>query len=165
MEFLADVQIGQVLALLGAALAALLGGMGSAKGVGIAAEAGAGVIAEDPDRFGQVLVLEALPGTQGVYGFLIGFIVMLKTNVIGGMYPVSNEQGLMLLMGCLPVAIVGYYSAVAQGKAAAASIGLVGRRGDQGGKGITMTVLVETYAVLALLSSFLMVWFTNIPVA
>lgn len=155
-------ELGQFLALLGAAIAVLLGGIGSAKGVGIAGEASAGVVGENPEVFGQALVLQLLPGTQGIYGFLIGFIVMIKTNVLGGMVPVTVEQGLMLLAGCLPIAVVGLLSAIAQGRVAASAIGLLGRRPELGGQGILMTVMVETYAVLALLASFLMVWFTQV---
>ena len=74
---------GNFLAVLGAALAVGLGGIGSAKGVGIAGEAAAGLIAEDPDKFGQTLILQALPGTQGIYGFLVGIMVMLNCGFLG----------------------------------------------------------------------------------
>ena len=75
---------GQVLALAGAAIAATLGGIGSALGVGVAGQAAAGVVSEDPNKFGQVLLLQALPGTQGIYGLLIAFIVMVKVGLLGG---------------------------------------------------------------------------------
>ena len=60
--------LGTSIAVLGAALAAILSGMGSAKGVGLVGQAGAGVITEDPTKFGKVLILQILPGTQGLYG-------------------------------------------------------------------------------------------------
>lgn len=155
-------QLGQFLALLGAAVAVFLAGIGSAKGVGIAGEAAAGVIGENPAVFGQTLVLELLPGTQGIYGFLIGFIVLLKTNVLGGMVPLTIEQGFLLFAGCLPIGVVGLFSAIYQGRVSAASIGLLAKRPESGGQGISLTVMVETYAVLALLASFLIVWFIQI---
>lgn len=148
--------LGTILALAGAALAVLLAGIGSAKGVGIAGEAAAGVVSENPDVFGQSLVLELLPGTQGIYGFLIGFIVLLKTPLMGGEV-LTIAQGAMVLLSCLPIAFVGLLSAIAQGRVAASAIYLLGRRSDSAGQGIVMTVMVETYAVLALLASFLMV--------
>ncbi len=152
--------IGQFLALGGAALAVLLGGIGSAWGIKIAGESAAGVTAEDPDVFSKVLVLELLPGTQGIYGFLIGVIVLIKTGFMGGtMVDMTLDMGIRVLVGCIPLAVVALVSAYHQGRVAAAAINMVGRRPDQSGKGITMTVLVETYAVLALLASFLMVWF------
>lgn len=152
-------QMGQFWALFGAFIAVFMAGIGSAKGVGTAGEAGAGVISENPSVFGQVLVLELLPGTQGIYGFLIGFIVLLRTNVLSQMIPLTTEQGLLILVGCLPIAVVGLFSAIYQGRVAAASIGLLGKRPEAGGQGISLTVMVETYAVLALLASFLIVWF------
>lgn len=155
-------ELGQILALVGAAMASLVAGLGSSKGVGIAGEASAGVTTENPDVFGKCLVLQLLPGTQGVYGFLIAFIVLIKTNFLGGMIDLSVTQGLQLLIGCLPVAIVGYVSAILQGRVAVAAINMVGINPDQGGKGITMAVMVETFAVLGLLTSFLMVFFVKI---
>jgi V/A-type H+-transporting ATPase subunit K len=158
----AKIPWGPVYALTGAVLAALLAGIGSAIGVSMAGQAGAGVLSEDPDKFSRVLVLQALPGTQGIYGLLIAFLVVLWSGLLTGdmetLLAITPEQGLFVLAGCMPVAIVGLISAVYQGKAAVAGIGLVGRRGEESGKAITMTVLVETYAVLALLISFLTVF-------
>ena len=150
-------ELGQFYAILGAAFAVGLAGIGSALGVGIAGQSAAGVVSEDPDKFGQALLLQALPGTQGIYGLLIGFIVMARLNVFGGMTAIPVETGLLFLAACMPIAIVGLVSAIAQGKAAAAGIGLIAKRPEELGKGITFAVLVETYAVLALLASFLMI--------
>lgn len=162
VELLSQLSIGQCLALIGAAIAVFMAGCGSARGVGIAGEAATGVVGENPDVFGQALVLELLPGTQGIYGFLIGFIVLIKLNVLGGpgaWTDVSFAQGLIILAGCLPIAVVGWRSAIYQGRVAATGIQLLGKRPEAGGQGISMTVMVETYAVLALLASFLIIWF------
>lgn len=156
-------EIGQILAITGAAIAVFLGGIGSAYAVGRAGETSAGVTAENPELFGKCLVLQLLPGTQGVYGFLIGFIVLIKTNFLGGMIPLTPNQGLLILLGCLPVAIVGFLSAIYQGRVASAAMHMSITRPDQSGKGIAMAIMVETYAVLGLLASFLMVYFVNIP--
>mgnify|MGYP001533048490 CR=1 FL=1 len=146
--------LGIVFALVGAAFAAIFAGMGSAKGVGLVGQAGAGVITEDPSKFGKVLILQILPGTQGLYGFLAAILVLLQVGIIGGSYePISLARGLLYFAACLPIAIVGYFSAIAQGKAAGVSI--VAKKPDQSGKAITLAVMVETYAVLALLVSLL----------
>ncbi len=148
--------LGTAFAIFGAALAAILSGMGSAKGVGLVGEAGAGVITEDPSKFGKVLIMQILPGTQGLYGFLTAFLLLVKINVLGGNYqPLSTSTGLMLLAACLPIAIVGYFSAIAQGRASAAGVGVIAKRPEQSGKSITMAAMVETYAVLTLLISLL----------
>ena len=150
--------IGQILALLGAAIAVIFSGMGSSKGVGLSGETAAGVSTENPEVNSKLLVLQLLPATQGIYGFLVAVIVLINTNVLGGsMVPVTIEQGLAIIAGCLPVGLVGYYSAIRQGKVAAASMIMTGQRPEMSGKGITMTVMVETYAVLSLLVSFLVV--------
>ena len=150
--------IGQILALFGAAIAVVLAGMGSSKGVGLSGETAAGVSTENPEVNSKLLVLQLLPATQGMYGFLVAVIVLINTGVLGGaMLPVTLEQGLAIIAGCLPVGVVGYYSAIRQGKVAAASMIMTGQRPDMSGKGITMTVMVETYAVLSLLVSFLVV--------
>lgn len=151
-------ELGQILALLGAAIAVFLSGMGSSKGVGLAGETAAGVSTENPEVNSKLLVLQLLPATQGIYGFLIAIIVLINTGVLGGaMLPVTVLQGIAYIVGCLPIGIVGFYSAIKQGKVAAASMLMTGQRPDMSGKGITMTVMVETYAVLALLVSFLVV--------
>ena len=149
--------LGTVFAILGAALAAILSGLGSARAVGLVGEAGAGVITEDPSKFGKVLILQILPGTQGLYGFLTAFLLLVKINVLSGNFSdLSLKKGLALLAACLPIAIVGYFSAIAQGKVAAASINILAKKPDDWSKGMIMCIVVEFYAILCLLASFLM---------
>ena len=154
VEFL-QAHLGTIFALLGAALAVGLAGAGSARGVGVAGEAAAGVIAEDPAKFGKVMVLQLLPGTQGIYGLIIGFITLSQTGILGGDGDISIGKGLVYLCACLPIAIAGYFSGVAQGKASAASVGVVAKKPDQFGKAMIFPIMVETYAILALLVSIL----------
>jgi V/A-type H+-transporting ATPase subunit K len=154
-----ELTLGQVLALLGAALAVLLPGIGSAKGVGIVGESAAGVVTEDPGKFGQTLILQAIPGTQGIYGLLTGFVIMQRIGILGGnLLPLTTFQGLLILAAALPIALVGLLSAIAQGRAAAAGIGIIAKRPEELAKGITYAAMVETYAVLALLASILMLF-------
>lgn len=154
---------GQFLALLGASLAVLLAGIGSAIGVGLAGQAAAGVITEDPSKFGQTLLLQALPGTQGIYGLLTGFVIMQKIGLIGGnLIEISTRTGLLIFAAALPVGFVGFLSAIAQGKASAASMGIVAKRPEELAKGLTYPAMVETYAVLSLLASILMLFGINV---
>ena len=149
---------GIVFALLGVAVAVGLAGMGSAWGVGIAGQAAAGVVTEDPGKFAKVLVLQLLPGTQGIYGLLIGFITLTQIGIMGGDPNVSVAKGLLYLAACLPMAFVGLWSAMKQGKASVASIGLVAKRPEQFGKAMIFPAMVETYAILALLISILAIF-------
>ena len=154
-------QLGIVYALLGAALAVFLAGAGSAIGVGIAGQATSGVVSEDPSKFAKVLVIQLLPGTQGIYGLLVGFITLSKIGLLGGgVLDLTPQQGLLVLAACLPVGIVGLISGRAQGQTAAAAIGIVAKKPDQFGKAMLFPAMVETYAILSLLISILAV--TNI---
>ena len=150
--------LGLVYALLGAALAVILAGMGSAYGVGIAGQAAAGVVTENPAQFAKVLIIQLLPGTQGIYGLLVAFITLSKVGLLGGTPANLDVQtGLLILVACLPIAIVGLISARHQGKTAVASIGIVAKKPDQFGKAMLFPAMVETYAILALLISILAV--------
>ena len=148
---------GNFLAVLGAALAVGLGGIGSAKGVGIAGEAAAGLIAEDPDKFGQTLILQALPGTQGIYGFLVGIMVMLNCGFLGGNAALTASQGMYVLAACLPCALTGLISGIHQGRVAAAGINVVAKRPNEVSKAMIYAAMVETYAILGLLISILLI--------
>ena len=148
--------MGIVFALAGAALASILAGIGSAIGVGKAGQAAAGVVTEDPAKFSKVLILQLLPGTQGIYGLLVAFITLSKIGVLGGQIAaLTLTQGLMIFAACLPIAIVGLLSAISQGKAAVAGIMMVAKKPDQMSKGMIFAAMVETYAILALLVSIL----------
>ena len=142
---------GPILAGLGVALAVGLAGIGSAKGVGIAGEAAAGLVSEEPEKFGKALVLQLLPGTQGLYGFVIGFLV---SNKIGADLSLTN--GFYLLIACLPIALAGLFSGIAQGKAAAAGVAILAKNPEHTTKGIIFAAMVETYALLGFVISFLM---------
>ncbi|MCD6363747.1 MAG: V-type ATP synthase subunit K [Synergistetes bacterium] len=150
-------ELSTAIAISGAALAAGLAGSGSAVGVGIAGEAGAGVLTEDPKKFGLVLLLQALPGTQGIYGLLAGFLIMNKIGLLGGhLVSLTIEQGLAIAFAALPVAIVGLISGIAQGKTSAACIQLIAKRPEEAGKAVILPAMVETYAVLGLLMTVLL---------
>lgn len=147
-------------AFLGAALAAILAGLGSAKGVGIVGEAASGLVAEDPSKFGQLIILEALPGTQGIYGLLIAFITCLKLGLFSdSLTAITLEQGLYVFLACLPIGIVGLFSAIYQARCAASAVNILIKNPNDVAKGITLAAMVETYALFALLISFLMVNF------
>ncbi|MGI6404593.1 MAG: V-type ATP synthase subunit K [Oscillospiraceae bacterium] len=150
---------GPVYAALGAALAVILAGFGSAKGVGIAGEAATGVVVEDPDKFGSTLILTLLPGTQGIYGFLIGFLILFFTGMMPGgtMIEITLEMGLQIFAACLPVALVGLVSGIAQGRVCAAGMNIIAKRPDHTSKGMLYAAMVETYAIFAFLASLLMV--------
>jgi V/A-type H+-transporting ATPase subunit K len=146
---------GNFFAILGAAVAFFLAGAGSAKGVSIAGEAASGVVAEDSDKFVSVMILEALPSTQGIYGFVIAFMIMAKMTDLGT--ALTAGQGIALLIAGLPIGIVGMFSGIYQGRVAAASIGIIAKRSSDMVKGIILTLMVELFAIFAILISILMI--------
>jgi V/A-type H+-transporting ATPase subunit K len=152
--------VGLALAILGAAVATFLAGIGSAMGIGIAGQTSAGVVSEDPDKFGLTIVLTALPGTQGIYGLIMGFLILFRVGVIGAEpMDLTIPQGLSMLFAGLPIGFVGWISAIYQGKAVASGIQLIAKRPEEFGKAMIYGVMVETYAVFALLMSLIIYLF------
>ncbi|MFH1401395.1 MAG: V-type ATP synthase subunit K [Parcubacteria group bacterium] len=149
--------LGIALAIFGAALAVGLAGTGSAIGVGIAGQAGAGIVSEEPEKFGKVLLLQALPGTQGIYGFLGAIMALQKIGLLGGsVVDLTVAQGWQIFFACLPIAIAGLSSGIFQGKVSAAGMGVVAKQAGDSGKAIILAAIVETYAVLGLLATILL---------
>ena len=148
---------GMALGLLGAGLAAVLSGIGSAKGTGMAGEAGTGLLCQDPSKFGKVMILQVIPGTQGLYGLVVGFMCMLRMGILDGSYvDLTMAEGFRYFAACLPIGIGGGISAVAQGRVAAGSINLLAKKPNDWSKGMVLCITVEFYAILSLLVSLLM---------
>lgn len=152
MTFLQNNNGGIILAALGMAIAAIFSGIGSAKGVGLAGETSAALISEQPEKFGQALILQLLPGTQGLYGFVIAFMIFINSSV-----DMSIIAGLTMLMASLPVGFAGLFSGIAQGRVSSAGIQILAKKPEHSTKGIILAAMVETYAILGFVISFLMV--------
>lgn len=151
-------------ALLGIAMAVVLAGIGSAWGIGLTGQAAAGVLSEDPTKFGRLIPLVGLPGTQGIYGFLIAFLVALKLGFLKGNLPVlTPDEGLKWFLVCQPVAWACFVSAVWQGKVCVSAIQLTAKKASESGRGLILGVFVEIYAVLGFVLSFLLWFGTSAP--
>ncbi|MEA2081369.1 MAG: V-type ATP synthase subunit K [Elusimicrobiota bacterium] len=150
---------GLTIALFGAGIAVFLGGIGSAVGVSTAGQAAAGVLSEKPEKFGETFILVALPGTQGIYGFAVGFMAILKLGLLGGgtASAVSVSQGLLLFAACIPVGVAGLLSGIYQGKVCASGVGIVAKQEGKFGLAVIYGILVETYALLGFVTSILVV--------
>ena len=149
---------GMALGFLGAGLAAALCCIGSAKGTGTAGEAGTGLLCEDPNTFGKVLILQVIPGTQGLYGLVVWFFACFQMGMLNGTaVGMSVMEGLQYFVACLPIAVGGLFSAIAQGRVAAGSINILAKQPDHWSKGMVLCITVEFYAILSLLASMLMI--------
>ena len=138
---------GIIWALLGAAIATGVAGIGSIKGVGMAAETAMGAMSEDSSKFGKMLVLVLLPGTQGLYGFIVTVMMLMNIGVLGGSADMSLTKGLLYLTASLPIAVGGLLS----------GISLMAKKPNDFSKALVSTTLVEIYALLAFLVSLLSV--------
>ena len=160
-ELLSLIFTGNNIAFAGAALAATLACMGSAKAVGLVGEASAGLVSEDPSKFGKALLLQALPATQGIYGFITAFLILFKMGVFSGsISTLTIAQGAYFFVAARPIAVVGYVSAVKQGKVSVAGVSLLSKRPKEVGKAMTSAAMVEAFAIFALLVSLLMILFS-----
>ncbi|AQT68007.1 Sodium ATPase proteolipid component [Anaerohalosphaera lusitana] len=161
--------LGNALALIGAATAVFAAGAGSGIGIGHAARSATGVLTDKPERYGLNFIMVVLPGTQGFYGFLAGFLVLLNMNVLGGgdVLQLTWQQGLQVIGACLPIAITGLISAIHQGKVCASGVLMAAKRPEMAFKaGVVYAVMVEVYAVLGLLiSMFVILMGINWPTA
>ncbi len=148
---------GLALAIGGAATAVALSGIGSSIGIGYAGQASDGVLSEEPEKFASLLVLSVLPGTQGIYGFVAAFFVMVKVGLLGGtVVTLDVAQGAQIFLACLPIALGGLVSGIHQGKVSAAGVNVASKQPNEFMKAVVLSALVETYAVLGLLVTILL---------
>ena len=149
---------GLAIALLGSGLAVGLSCVGSAKGTGLAGEAGTGLLCEDPSKSGKVMVLQLLPGTQGLYGLVVWFFALIQMGMMDGSAAnLTLNEGFRYFAACMPMALGGLLSAIAQGRVAAGSINILAKKPDDWSKGMVLCITVEFYAILSLLASMLMI--------
>ena len=137
----------------GVAIAAALSGIGSAVGVGMVGQAAAGVLSVDPKKFGKLLLLVALPGTQGIYGFVIAFLLLQR---ITAQTTLTSDFALQSFLAGIPVALTGLLSAIHQAKVGVSGVALAAKQPADATKGLILAVFVEFYAILGFLVSFLM---------
>ncbi|AQS52929.1 V-type sodium ATPase subunit K [Jeotgalibaca dankookensis] len=152
LQFFIENSGGYVFAALGIGMAVIFAGMGSAKGVGMTGEAATALIKEQPEKFAKALILQLLPGTQGLYGFVIGFLIYINMSP-----EMAFQDGLYMFMAALPIAFTGLTSGVAQGRVATAGLQILAKREEHNTKGIIFSAMVETYAILGFVISFLLV--------
>lgn len=163
IEYFSKIFNGNTLAIIGAALAVILPGIGSARGVNLVARATAGLISEDPNKYGKSMLLQALPMTQGIYGMVTAFLIMIFGNVMGT--SLSFADGAYYLFAAMPIAFGGLYSAIRQGEVAAAGISVLAKRPDAVGKAVISASFVELYAILGLLISLLLILMKTVALA
>ena len=152
------ISLGFAIAILGGGLAAGLAAYGSSVGVGLAGEMAGGVISEDPDKFGSMLILQALPATQSIYGLVVAILVLVKIegfSLSDRMLDLELASGLAIFAACVPAMFGELISAIWQGKVAVSSMGVVAKKPDAFGRAVIMPVLVETFGLFALIATII----------
>ena len=143
---------GQIFAMVGIAIAVIFSGMGSTRGVGETGAAAAALVKDQPEKFAQTLILQLLPGTQGLYGFVIGIMIYLQLGT-----GLDLTQGLQYFVAGIPIGLVGLISARWQGYTATAGVQILAKRPENVSNAIIYSIMVETYAILAFVISLLLV--------
>ena len=146
--------MGDVLALLGAALAVIMTGAGAAIGMNWVQQVAAGVTTEEPEKFGKTMILQLIPSSAALYGFVVGFLVIANT-IMGGDAYYDLNGGLTVLLLCLPIAIVGFVATLAQAKVCTAGVRMVGKKVELSGRALVMSVFIELFTLFALIVSVL----------
>jgi len=153
-----EITAGLAFVFAGAALAAFLGFIGSTFGMGYAGQAATAVVGERPELFGRVLLMQALPGSQGIYGLVGAFLILFFSGVLGGdgTGAIETVRGLNFLFAALPMGLSGLLSGIFQGKVAASGIAMIGRNESLTGRAILFAAMIETWAIFGVIISLFM---------
>ena len=142
-----------ILTIMGIALSVILAGIGSAKGGAMISKAATALISEQPEKFGQSLVLYMMSASQGLYGFIVGFLIL---NNLG--------EGLTIWLGLryfgagAIMGFAGFFTAIEQSVAATAGIQVLAKKPEHSTKGLLYSAMIETYAIFALVISAMIVF-------
>lgn len=153
-----EITIGTALVFAGAAISAIFGFAGSAIGMGYAGQAGAGVASEKPELFGKILLMQALPGSQGIYGLVGAFLILNFSGILGGSEAeaISTALGLQYLIVGIPIGIAGFFSGMFQGLVSASGISMIAKDEGLMSKAMILSAMVETWAIFGVLISFIL---------
>lgn len=131
-----------VMAYIGVALMVGLAGIASAVGTSICGQASVGAMKKNSNAFGSYMILSALPGSQGLYGFVCFFMVQdFLTNP-------TPLQGAAILGAGILVGIANLAAAIYQAKVCANGIAAIGNGQDVMGKTLILAAFPELYAIL-----------------
>ncbi len=148
-------EIGMILVFAAAAVSAILGFIGSAIGMGVSGQAAAGVASEKPEIFGKLLLMQALPGSQGIYGLVGAFLILNFAGVFAG-EAATTAQGWQFLVAALPIGVAGLFSGILQGRVSASGILMIARDETRVAQAMILSAMVETWAIFGVLISFIL---------
>jgi len=141
-----------ILAYVGIGLMVGLAGIGSVYGTTIAGNAAVGAMKKNSEAFGSYIMLSALPGSQGLYGFA-GYFLLSGFGLLGS--DIGWWVAAAVFAAGLTLGFVGLLSAIRQGQICANGIAAIGSGHDVAGKTLILAVFPELYAIIALAATFL----------
>lgn len=141
-----------IIAVLGVAVSVLFSGAGSARGVSMTGKAAAALISEQPEKFGQSLVLQMMSGTQGLYGFIVGFLIFMNIDDSLVIADALKYLGAGAVMG-----VAGFLTALQQAATSTAGIQILAKKPEHSTKGVLYSAMIETYAIFAFVIAVLIV--------
>ena len=141
-----------IMTIIGIVVSIVLSGVGSSRGASLVGKAAAALISEQPEKFGQALVLQMMSASQGLYGFIVGFLIFI--NISDNM---AFELGLRCLGAGLLMGLAGYLTAIQQASIATAGIQILAKKPEHSTKGVLFSAMIETYAIFAFVVSVLIV--------
>jgi len=141
-----------IMTILGIAFSILLSGIGSARGGTMIGKAAAALISEQPEKFGQSLVLQMMSASQGLYGFIVGFLIFMNIGDSLTFTIALRNLGAGAIMG-----LTGYLTAIQQSITATAGIQILTKKPEHSTKGVLYSAMIETYAIFAFVISVLIV--------
>jgi V/A-type H+/Na+-transporting ATPase subunit K len=139
-----------LIAYVGVGLMVALTGTGSAIGTALGAMTTVGALRKNKKAFGSYIILSALPGTQGLYGFA-GFFLMQDLLVPD----ITFLQGSAILGSGIALGVAGLFSGIYQGRVCANGIDSIGNGNDVFGQTLILAVFPELYAIIAFAATFL----------
>jgi len=151
MGFFLD-NLPSIMTVTGIFMAIVLSGIGSARGAAMIGKAAAALISEQPEKFGQSLVLQMMSASQGLYGFIIGFLIFM--NLGEGL---TFEIALRCFGAGAIIGFAGLFTAIQQSAAATAGIQILAKKPEHSTKGVLYSAMIETYAIFAFVISVLIV--------
>ena len=141
-----------IMTIVGIVVSIVLSGVGSSRGAAMVGKAAAALISEQPEKFGQALVLQMMSASQGLYGFIVGFLIFI--NISDNM---AFELGLRCLGAGLLMGLSGYLTAIQQSSISTAGIQILAKKPEHSTKGVLFSAMIETYAIFAFVVSVLIV--------
>lgn len=147
--------MGDLIAMIGAVMVVVITGVGATIGMGWVQRSVAGILSEEPEKYGKTLVLQLIPTSSALYGFVVGFMVLLKVVLGPNAGGLDVTTGVTILLACVPMIIVGFVQTLIQARVCVSCAQMIAKQEELSGRAIVMSIFTELITLLALIVSIL----------